>query len=192
MASPATVETAPGMGAKIPSAPISFVDRLQYFRRIFHSYLLPGASQLTFWHETPQVNPNEHTDELGEYYMLFAQKADYSGPFDSAGVPMLDYHGQIGRQYNPIAIAQWGLGNYNAFRRGQNQNKNDDRKNKFLLASEWLRSHLEQNSWDVWVWNHNFDWEYLTQHFTVSASRFLKAALLSPMKQAISGLRSTS
>jgi hypothetical protein len=151
------------MGAKIPSAPISFVDRLQYFRRIFHSYLLPGASQLTFWHETPQVNPNEHTDELGEYYMLFAQKADYSGPFDSAGVPMLDYHGQIGRQYNPIAIAQWGLGNYNAFRRGQNQNKNDDRKNKFLLASEWLRSHLEQNSWDVWVWNHNFDWEYRTR-----------------------------
>ena len=35
--------------------------------------------------------------------------------YDGAGVPMLDYHGAIGLQYNPIAIAQWGLGNYNRF-----------------------------------------------------------------------------
>ena len=30
---------------------------------------------------------------------------------------MLDYRGHVGRQYNPIAIAQWGLGNWNLWRR---------------------------------------------------------------------------
>ena len=88
--------------------------------------------------------------------MLFAKKADYSGHYDSAGIPMLDYHGQIGLQYNPIAIAQWGLGNYNLFCRTQN----DEQKKKFLTASDWLCEQQEKNSSGIWVWNHHFDWEY--------------------------------
>ena len=90
---------------------------LRYYRRIFSAYLLGGKSHLTFWHETPAENPNADPGELGEYYMLFAEKADYHGAYDSAGVPQLDYHGHIGLQYNPIAIAQYGLGNYNLYRR---------------------------------------------------------------------------
>jgi len=88
--------------------------------------------------------------------MLFAEKADYSGHHDSAGIPMLDYRGGIGLQYNPIAIAQWGLGNYNLFC----QRRSEDRKDKFLAASNWLCAHLELNSPGSWVWNHHFDWEY--------------------------------
>ena len=45
--------------------------------------------------------------------MKFHQKADYDSICDMDGIPMLDYKGAIGPQYNPIAIAQWGLGNYN-------------------------------------------------------------------------------
>ncbi len=47
---------------------------------------------------------------------------------------MLNYHGQIGLQYNPIAIAQWGLGNYNLFR----QTQSHERQQNFLKASDWL------------------------------------------------------
>ena len=32
---------------------MSFANRLQYYWRIFSAYLVPGRSQLTFWHETP-------------------------------------------------------------------------------------------------------------------------------------------
>ena len=137
---------------------MSLVSRLHYYRRIFSAYLVPGESHLTFWHETPQANPNALIDELGEYYMVFSEKAGYRGHHDSAGIPMLDYHGQIGLQYNPIAIAQWGLGNYNLFRR----TGSDESRKKFLIAGDWLCSHLEQNSFGVWVWNHHFDWEYRT------------------------------
>lgn len=135
---------------------ISLANRLQYYRRIFSAYLLPGKSQLTFWHETPRANPHATTDKLGEYYMNFAFKADYAGSYDSAGVPILDYRGRIGAQYNPIAIAQWGIGNYDLFRR----TGSSERKEKFLKASNWLCDHLEQNRKNVWIWNHHFDWEY--------------------------------
>jgi len=132
------------------------VSSLQYYRRIISAYLIPGKSQLTFWHETPEANPGASIHRLGEYYMSFAEKADYPGDQDPAGIPLLNYHGRIGLQYNPIAIAQWGLGNYNIFCRTQNE----ERKRKFLAASDWLCAHLELNPLGLWVWNHHFNWEY--------------------------------
>lgn len=129
---------------------------LAYYRRIFSAYVGGGNSHLTFWHETPAENPDAGAEQLGAYYMLFAEKADYPGPYDPTGVPILDYHGKIGRQYNPIAIAQYGLGNYNLFRR----DAEEGRRKKFFTAADWLRSHLEPNSIAVPVWNHHFDWEY--------------------------------
>lgn len=129
---------------------------LSYYRRIFSAYLLRGKSHLTFWHETPAENPDASAKELGPYYMLFSEKADYSGPFDSSGIPQLNYRGHIGVQYNPIAIAQYGLGNYNLWRlRGD-----PVRRDKFLRASDWLREHLEMNSQGLAVWAHHFNWEY--------------------------------
>jgi heparosan-N-sulfate-glucuronate 5-epimerase len=132
------------------------LPRLSYYRRIFSAYVLGGNSHLTFWHEKPTENPNATPGELGEYYMLFAEKADYGGACDSSGIPLLDYHGKIGPQYNPIAIAQYGLGNYNLFRRSGDPT----RRQKFFFAADWLCSHLEQNSHGLAVWNHHFDWEY--------------------------------
>jgi hypothetical protein len=137
---------------------MSLADRLHYYRRIFNAYLVPGQSHLTFWHETPQINPNAPITELGEYYMLFSEKADYRGHYDASGIPMLDYHGRLGLQYNPIAIAQWGLGNHNLYCRSQD----NLRKEKFLAAADWLCSKLEPNRFGVPMWNHHFDWEYRT------------------------------
>jgi hypothetical protein len=132
------------------------VPGLAYYRRIFSAYLLGGKSHLTFWHETPSENPHASPSELGEYYMLFAEKANYAGAYDNSGVPQLDYHGRIGLQYNPIAIAQFGLGNYNLWR----WSTDSARRDKFFLTADWLCNHLEQNSHGLAVWNHHFDWEY--------------------------------
>jgi len=88
--------------------------------------------------------------------MLFAEKADYQGAYDPFGIPQLDYHGHIGLQHNPIAIAQYGLGNYNLWRR----TNDSDRRRKFFLIADWLCSHLETNEHGLSVWNHHFDWEY--------------------------------
>ena len=132
------------------------LPRLGYYRRIISAYLVGGTSHLSFWHEVPEENSNARVDKLGAYYMTFAGKADYAGPYDSAGIPLLDYRGKIGMQYNPIAIAQYGLGNYNLFCR----NGDESRRQKFFRAAEWLCSRLEKNRYGLSVWNHHFDWEY--------------------------------
>ena len=129
---------------------------LSYYRRIFSAYLLGGKSHLTFWHETPEETPDASSTELGPYYMLFSEKADYSGPFDPEGIPQLDYHGHIGVQYNPIAIAQYGLGNYNLWR----LHGDSARRDKFFRIAIWLCEHLEINSRGLAVWAHHFNWEY--------------------------------
>lgn len=134
------------------------MSRLSYWRRIAASYLFSSRNQLTFWHETPEVNPNLKTDALGEYYMTFAQKADYPGPFDPQGVPQLDYHGAIGLQYNPIAVAQYSLANFNLHAR----TSDPGHKEKCLRSADWLRDQLEVNPEELRVWNHHFDWEYRT------------------------------
>ena len=129
---------------------------LSYYRRIFRAYLMPGKSHLRFWHDSAELNPIAPIHALGPYYMAFQEKASYDGPCDEKGIPLLDYHGDIGLQYNPIAVTQWGLGNYNLYKRTADA----EAHGKFLRASDWLCSRLEANANGVHVWNHHFDWEY--------------------------------
>lgn len=123
-------------------------SRINYWQRIFSAYF-GQKSQLSFWHGTPKINKNASFDKLGQYYMLFKYKADYLGPFDKNDIPLLDYKGVIGKQYNPIAIAQYGLACYN--------------QNNLKIAkkqADWLVNNLEKNKKGISVWMHNFDWEY--------------------------------
>jgi hypothetical protein len=131
--------------------------RLNYYRRIFGAYLTPSQSQLTFWHERPAISQFDPS-RLGPYYMTFEQKADYAATYDRGGIPMLDYLGAIGPQYNPIAIAQYGLGNFNLYLKSREAR----RRERFLKAADWLGANLEKNPGGFWVWNHHFDFEYRT------------------------------
>ncbi len=130
--------------------------RLAYLNRVFKAYLTKSDSHLTFWHGTPRVNDNLQADILGPYYMPFAEKAAYAADLDGHGIPMLNYHGSVGLQYNPIAIAQYGLGNYNLYI----ENEDQDSYAKFITASDWLVKNMEINQFGIHVWNHHFDWEY--------------------------------
>ena len=132
-------------------------SRRNYWRRVAQAYLGRGSSQLTFWHERPAVNDTvDMMDPLSGYYMKFADKASYAGPFDAEGVPLLDYHGVIGQQYNPIAIAQYGLAWFNRYVATGDLAA----RSVFLRQCDWLSSHLEQNEQGLAVWMHHFDWEY--------------------------------
>jgi len=88
--------------------------------------------------------------------MDFPKKADYGGPCDADGIPLLNYHGSVGLQYNPIAIAQFGLGNFNLWR----ATGDEARIARCLKAANWLVASLERNAAGLAVWNHHFNWEY--------------------------------
>ena len=129
--------------------------RLNYLRRIGSAYILRNQSQLTFWHDSAEPNLRSTPNALGEYYMSFEEKSGYPLT-DSSGIPMINYRGVIGLQYNPIAIAQWGLGNFNCYQRTGRA----ETRRKFVSAAEWLSRHLEINQHGLYVWNHHFDWDY--------------------------------
>jgi heparosan-N-sulfate-glucuronate 5-epimerase len=121
--------------------------------RIFFAYLTSGESQRTFWQGSPRINEAATVDRLGEYYMEFFRTEDFARDHDAGGIPMVNCGGRIGLQFNPVAIAQWGLGNHDLFKRTGNQ----ENRRRFTAASDWLCDHLEQNSFGVWVWKHHFN-----------------------------------
>jgi hypothetical protein len=131
-------------------------DRLNYFKRIFKVYLTRDKGYLSFWHENPEVSENIKPYELGPYYQTFWDKAQYKGPQDPKGVILFDYYFDIGRQYNPLAIAQYGLGNYNLYLKTKDQKYLDIAKTQ----GEWLIANLEENGSGIPVWKHKFRWHY--------------------------------
>lgn len=135
---------------------MSFSKRLRYYQRIYKAYLTTSDSHLLFWHGEPKLNDQFDSSILDQYYMQFFAKADYKGIYDNHRVPMLDYHGEIGVQYNPIAIAQYALGNFNLYKRHQDP----ERLDRFITAANWLLDHLEKNDQGVPVWMHYFNFEY--------------------------------
>ncbi len=125
-----------------------------YYLRVFQAYLGSGTSQLSFWHEQPALNARAFDPGSLQYFMTFHDKSEYAGPFDAEGIPLLDYRGSLGRQYNPIAIAQYGLACGN--RRDENERFN----RQFLMCADWLVRNLKPNPHGVASWMHTFNWEY--------------------------------
>lgn len=141
-----------------PGAGIGVRARMRYWRRIFSAYFGGRQSHLTFWHGTPEVNLEADPAGVDQYWQAFLAKADYPGHHDADGIPMLDYQGHVGLQYNPIAIAQWGLGNWNRWRR----EGDPARRETFLKAAGWAVDTLVPNEAGIHVWRHDFAWEYRT------------------------------
>lgn len=132
------------------------LDRFNYWRRIFKVYLTKDKGYLDFWHERPAVSENINLKELGPYYMTFSDKAAYAGPKDKDGVILFDYYFDIGRQYNPLAIAQYGLGHWSLYLKTKNKKHLELAK----IQADWLVDNLENNDFGMSVWKHNFRWHY--------------------------------
>jgi len=132
------------------------MSHLSYLLRVIPAYIFRQNSQLSFWHERPKMNVDFWGNFIGPYYMDFSQKAQYAVNLDADGIPLLDYKGHIGKQYNPIAITQHALGHYNIY----HQTNNEANRLKFLKVADWLAAHLETNPHGLAVWMHHFDWEY--------------------------------
>lgn len=101
-------------------------------------YLAKDGS-VSFWH-TPlsrRKNPWPGRD----YPIDLKPKMAYAGPRDAAGIPMLDYKGRTGVQYNPCAVAQLGLGHCQDVIDG-----NAHSLGPALALGEWLISWSELRS----------------------------------------------
>ena len=115
-------------------------------------YLHPRGA-VSFWHTA--VGPVRYDyATLDDYYIDLRAKTAYGGPYDAYGIPLLDYFGYIGKQYNPCAVAQWGLGSYQRWMRGQ-----ADYESLFIRAADWLVSRLAVDSKGRGFWWYEFDFD---------------------------------
>lgn len=87
------------------------------------------------------------------YYHSFQGLDDFSEYiFDKQGIPQVQYGGDIGLQYNPITIIQYGLWQLENYVRS-NQ---DQAFQKAVLAGDWLVSNVEENHKSGCTWTFNF------------------------------------
>lgn len=115
-------------------------------------YLHPRGA-VSFWHTA--VGPVCYDySTLDDYYIDLREKTAYAGPYDTAGVPVLDYFGSIGKQYNPCAISQWGLGAYQHWKRGAALCRS-----VFLKAADWLIANLAEDRQGRGFWWYEFDFD---------------------------------
>lgn len=113
-------------------------------------YFIPGGS-VSFWH-TPFAPVFYDFSSLSNYYIDFSTKTKYAGPFDPCGVPLLNYRGRIGLQYNPCAVAQYALGWYSRCCKG-----NSIAKYKFIKFAKWLADNLHRDTKGHGYWYYQFD-----------------------------------
>ncbi|MDW8026290.1 MAG: D-glucuronyl C5-epimerase family protein, partial [Armatimonadota bacterium] len=113
--------------------------------------------------------------------MDFSRDADYKGPFDNEGIPLIDYGGLIGQRYNPWAVCHYALANFQKYI----QTKNKIYYTQFLKCSNWLIDHAKycHNGSAIWIYdfslvgNHNKPWiSALAQSYAISV--LLRAFLL--------------
>lgn len=113
-------------------------------------YILPGGS-VRFWH-TPIAPVFYDFQTLSDYYIDFTYKTFYKGPFDSHGVPLLNYRGNIGIRYNPCATAQLALGWYQRLCRGETT-----ARERFVNLADWFVTTLTKDEKGRGFWFYDFD-----------------------------------
>ena len=118
-------------------------------------YSQKNSSSLAFWW-LPVYEGSGHyewTKECaGDYYVDFSAKANYKYLFDEKGVVLLDYKGKVGVQYNPCAIAQYGLGLYSCYLK----DKNIELIAKMESQAEWLCNNVKEDRNGIGRLEYNF------------------------------------
>jgi len=130
-------------------------SRLERYYRLIRTYIFRKNSVKRIW--SCPGNVNEHRlakpeDLLRGYFLDFSQDADYTGPFDTQGIPLLDYGGIIGFRYNPWAVGHYALASFDKFL----QAKQERYYKQFLRCVNWLVDHAEQRQDGSAVWLYDF------------------------------------
>ena len=127
-----------------------------YLSRIINAYILNRHdSNLSFWHTPLSVNELDDYDITGvrRYPMNFIAKTAFKNHCDDNGVIMLNYHGTIGLQYNPNAIAQQALGYYDKYLDNQKD------KDAFLTQADYFLKNGRVVRDGIVLWEYDFPFE---------------------------------
>lgn len=96
----------------------------------------------------------------------FGEDADYSywenWAFDPQGIPLVNYGGSVGLQYNPVFVGGYALANYQEY---LNTGKKSFREKFFAMANWFVET--AQPKGDFSVWEFGFPWPWGSYNVTV-------------------------
>ncbi len=141
-----------------------YINKRHYLKRILKAYIFNRSdSNLSFWHTPLSVNRLDNYDlnSVRRYPMNFTAKTVFNNHCDDDGVIMLNYHGTLGLQYNPNAVAQQALGYYDLYLDEPDQKTLD----AFLTQANYFLKHGRVVKDDILLWEYNFPFE-MRNHLT--------------------------
>lgn len=133
------------------------MKRLDRYYRLLRTHALKRGGVKKLWTSPGELNEerlNEPEDLKLGYYLDFSSDADYSGPFNCYGIPMIDYGGEIGVQYNPWAIGHFGLAIFHRFLKRRDPYDHS----LFMKLADWFVAHGQRGRGDLILWVYTFDW----------------------------------
>lgn len=115
-------------------------------------YLRP----VRYWQPSPREAPSRQLDPLSLYPIDITPRIEESfyDRFDASGVPLRDYGGTVGCQYNPTTVAAYALAQLDLFLRGGPK----EHQELFLTQAQWFRDSAVRRTDGAVVWEYRFDW----------------------------------
>lgn len=133
---------------------LSHTDR---YYRLWRTHILKRGGVKALWTNPGKINEArcQNLDDLLEGYFLdFSRDASYPGPFDPHGIPMIDYSGTVGIQYNPWAVGHFALALFQRFL----QTRESQHRERFIILADWFLTHGQHQSSEIVLWPYNFDY----------------------------------
>lgn len=121
---------------------------------VLYRYINKKKSAIAFWWLPVKAGKNMENGMEKDYYVDFSSKVQYTLLFDEEGVIMLDYLGDVGKQYNPCAVAQYGLGLVSKYL----ETKDEIWKKKAIIQADWLLNAIKYTDNNVGRLEYAFDY----------------------------------
>lgn len=125
------------------------------YRRLVRFYLLRRHGVKQVWNFPGMLNLARLSNPknlLQGYFINFSRDADYPGPFDSQGIPLVEYGGLIGTRQNPWAVGHYALANYQRYV----ETGEEAYYKRFLKCAWWFVKRAEHWSGEGIAWTYDF------------------------------------
>ncbi len=93
---------------------------------------------------------------LDDYPFDWSGLEDFSYPRDPDGVPLVEMGGKLGRQYNPITIAQFGLSRLQSY----SESGEPKALQEARVAAAWLLENFQNWRGDIGAWVYSYDLDF--------------------------------
>lgn len=130
------------------------IDR---YYRLWRAYVLKQGGIRKLWTTPGQINEarcKNLADLMMGYFLDYSSDAFYNSPVDPKGVPLIDYGGAVGIQYNPWAVGHFALALFQRFL----QSHDSRYRERFLVLADWFLAHKQYRPSGIVLWPYNFDY----------------------------------